>query len=322
MAALCGGVGAARFLRGLVDVVDGERVVAVVNTGDDVIIHGLHVSPDLDTVTYTLAGAISRDRGWGLEGETWAAMEALRRYPSSLSWFSLGDRDLATHLFRTQRLREGAALSTVTAEIAAAWGVSVVVLPVTDDRVETLMDAEDEGEIGFQDYFVRRVHAVAVRGVRFRGAETARPAPGVVDALHAAELVVICPSNPIVSIGPVLAVPGVREAVAARREHVVAVSPIVAGAALKGPADRLLRELGHEASVVGVARIYAGHHWPSDVLGGYMLGGMWLAIMVHVYRRRVRADDGTPRSGSGTDTEDAGSVPTRPRPWERGSPAG
>ena len=257
MAALCGGVGAARFLRGLVDVVDPEQVVAVVNTGDDAILHGLHVSPDLDTVTYTLAGAISRERGWGLEGETWAAMEALRRYPSGLSWFGLGDRDLATHLFRTQRLRDGATLSTVTAEIAAAWGVSVTVVPVTDDRVETLMDVEDEGEIGFQEYFVRRRHAVAVRGVRFRGVETARPAPGVLDALDAAEVVVICPSNPIVSIGPVLAVPGVREAVVARRQHVVAVSPIVAGAALKGPADRLLRELGHEASVTGVARLYA-----------------------------------------------------------------
>ncbi|HEX2047731.1 MAG TPA: 2-phospho-L-lactate transferase [Acidimicrobiales bacterium] len=257
VAALCGGVGAARLLRGLVDVVDPERVVAVVNTGDDVVLHGLHVSPDLDTVTYTLAGAISRERGWGLEGETWATMEALRRYPSTVSWFSLGDRDLATHLFRTHRLQDGATLSEVTAEIAAAWHVGVVVVPVTDDRVETLMDVEDEGEIGFQDYFVRRGHAVAVRGVRFRGAETSRPAPGVLDAVGTADVVVVCPSNPIVSIGPVLAVPGVREAVEARRERVVAVSPIVAGTALKGPADRLLRELGHEPSVVGVARLYA-----------------------------------------------------------------
>lgn len=257
MAALCGGVGAARFLRGLVDVVDPRRVVAVVNTGDDAVLHGLHVSPDLDTVTYTLAGAISRDRGWGLEGETWAAMEALGRYPSALSWFGLGDRDLATHLFRTQRLREGASLSTVTAEIAVAWDVAVRVLPVTDDRVETLMDVEDEGEIGFQDYFVRRAHAVAVRGVRFRGAGTARPAPGVLDAVETAGAVVICPSNPLVSIAPVLAVPGVRDAVVARRDRVVAVSPLVAGAALRGPADRLLAELGHEVSVVGVARLYA-----------------------------------------------------------------
>ena len=257
MAALCGGVGAARFLRGLVEVVDPTRVTAVVNTGDDVVLHGLHVSPDLDTVTYTLAGAISRERGWGLEGETWTVMEALGRYPSSLAWFNLGDRDLATHLFRTQRLRDGAALSTVTAEIAAAWDVAVTVLPMTDDRVETLMDVEGEGEIGFQDYFVRRGHRVAVRGVRFGSVETARPAPGVVEALRQAELVAICPSNPIVSIGPVLAVPGVRQVVAERRDRVVAVSPIVAGAALKGPADRLMAELGYEVSVVGVARLYA-----------------------------------------------------------------
>ena len=257
MAALCGGVGAARFLGGLVDVVEPHRVVAVVNTGDDAVLHGLHVSPDLDTVTYTLAGAISRERGWGLEGETWAAMAALARYPSRLSWFGLGDRDLATHLFRTQRLADGAPLSTVTAEIAEAWGVEVSIVPVTDDRLETLMDVEDEGEIGFQDYFVRRGHAVAVRGVRFRGAAVAKPAPGVLDALAAAEVVVICPSNPIVSVGPVLVVPGVRDAVVARRDRVVAVSPIVAGAALKGPADRLMAELGHEVSVVGVAHLYA-----------------------------------------------------------------
>jgi LPPG:FO 2-phospho-L-lactate transferase len=230
--------------------------VAVVNTGDDALLHGLHVSPDLDTVTYTLAGAISRERGWGLEGETWTTMEALARYPSRLSWFGLGDRDLATHLFRTQRLADGAPLSTVTAEIAAAWGVQVSVLPVTDDRVETVMDVEDEGEISFQDYFVRRAHAVAVRGVRFGGAEAARPAPGVLDAVASAGVVVICPSNPIVSIGPLLAVAGVREAVTACRDRVVAVSPIVAGAALKGPAGRLLAELGHEVSVVGVARLY------------------------------------------------------------------
>jgi LPPG:FO 2-phospho-L-lactate transferase len=257
IAALCGGVGAARFLHGLVDVMDPRQVVAVVNTGDDVVLHGLHVSPDLDTVTYTLAGAVSGAQGWGLEGETWAAMGALARYPSSLAWFNLGDRDLATHLFRTQRLREGATLSDVTAEIARAWDVAVTVLPMSDDRVETRMDVDGEGEIGFQEYFVARRHAVPVRGVRFEGAGGARPAPGVLEALGEAERVVICPSNPIVSIGPVLAVPGVRAVVEAGRDRVVAVSPIVAGAALKGPADRLLAELGHEVSVVGVARLYA-----------------------------------------------------------------
>lgn len=254
---LCGGVGAARFLRGLIEVVAPREITAIVNTGDDIVLHGLHVSPDLDTVTYTLAGAVSAERGWGLEGETWAAMDALACYPSAPTWFRLGDRDLATHLYRTHRLSQGATLSVVTSEIAAAWGVGVSVLPMTDDRVETLMDVPGEGEIGFQDYFVRRRHAVAVRGVRFDGVESARPAPGVLDGLAGAEVIVVCPSNPIVSIAPVLAVPGVAEAVAARRDRVVAVSPIVAGSALRGPADRLLGELGHEVSVAGVARLYA-----------------------------------------------------------------
>jgi LPPG:FO 2-phospho-L-lactate transferase len=254
--ALAGGVGAARMLRGLVAVVPPPEVTAVVNTGDDVVLHGLHVSPDIDTVTYTLAGAVNPDTGWGLAGETWSAMEALERY-RGLTWFRLGDRDLATHLYRTQRLREGASLSTITSEIAAAWGLDVRLVPMSDDPVETRVTIAGGGEVGFQEYFVARRHAVPVSAVRFAGAEVARPAPGVLEALAAAERVVVCPSNPIVSIGPLLAVPGVRSAVAARRDDVVAVSPIVAGAALKGPADRMLAELGHEPSVVGVARLYA-----------------------------------------------------------------
>jgi LPPG:FO 2-phospho-L-lactate transferase len=255
--ALAGGVGAARMLRGLVGVVDPARVVAVVNTGDDVVLHGLHVSPDLDTVTYTLSGAINDETGWGLVGETWATMDALDRYGTGLTWFRLGDRDLATHLYRTHRLDEGAPLSTVTAEIAAAWNLHLRLLPMTDDRVETRIDVVDEGEIGFQEYFVGRRHAVPVRAVRYVGADEARPAPGVLAALEVAETILICPSNPILSIAPVLAVPGVRAAVEKRRQETVAVSPIVAGAAIKGPADRLLVELGHESSVVGVARLYA-----------------------------------------------------------------
>ncbi|HET9442303.1 MAG TPA: 2-phospho-L-lactate transferase [Acidimicrobiales bacterium] len=265
LAVLAGGVGAARLLQGLVAVTDPAGITAVVNTGDDVVLHGLQVSPDLDTVTYSLAGAVSRDRGWGLEGETWQAMSALERFgpfapPGSgagRAWFRLGDRDLGTHLYRTQRRAEGATLSRATAEIAAAWGVGVRILPMSDDPVETRVTVAGEGEIGFQEYFVARRHAVAVEAVRFRGAEEARPAPGVLEALAQAERIVVAPSNPVVSIGPILAVPGIRPALAARRDDVVAVSPIVAGAALKGPADRLLRELGHEASVVGVARLYA-----------------------------------------------------------------
>lgn len=249
-------MGAARFLTGLVRVCPADEITAVVNVADDIELHGLHVSPDLDTVTYTLAGAVDPERGWGLAGETWTAMEALGRFPAARSWFNLGDRDLATHLYRTDRLHAGASLSEVTAEIAAAFGVVVRVLPVSDDPIETRVTTPD-GEIGFQEYFVQRRHDVPVSSVRFDGAVRARPGPQVLAALAGAERVVLAPSNPIVSIGPVLAVPGVRAAVERRREHVVAVSPIIAGAALKGPAARLLRELGHEASVVGVARLYA-----------------------------------------------------------------
>lgn len=254
---MCGGVGAARFLTGLVQVVPPEDITAVVNVGDDIDLHGLHVSPDLDTVVYTVAGAIDPERGWGLAGESWRAMEALDRYPEARTWFNLGDRDLATHLYRTDRLATGLPLSEVTADIARAWGLALRILPVTDDRLRTRVTVAGQGEIGFQEYFVGQRHEVPVSAIRFDGAEVARPAPGVLAALETAEQVVLAPSNPLVSIAPVLAVPGVREAVVARRDHTVAVSPIVAGAALKGPADRLLRELGHEASVVGVARLYA-----------------------------------------------------------------
>ncbi|MEJ5254698.1 MAG: 2-phospho-L-lactate transferase [Acidimicrobiales bacterium] len=255
---LAGGVGAARFLAGLVQVVDPSSITVIVNVGDDLELHGLHISPDIDTVTYTLAGVVDPERGWGLAGESWRAMESLSRY-GGLTWFNLGDLDLGTHLYRTQRLLDGAPLSTVTAEIAKAWGLEVRILPVTDDRLRTMVTLPDEGgiEVSFQEYFVRRRHEVRVSAVRFAGAATAEPAPGVIEAITAAELLVVAPSNPVVSIAPVLAVPGVRQAVMDRRDRVVAVSPIVAGAALKGPADRLLRELGYEATVVGVARLYA-----------------------------------------------------------------
>ena len=253
---LCGGVGAARYLRGLVRVVDPAEVTAVVNTADDLTLHGLRICPDLDTVTYTLAGGIDPERGWGLAGETWAAMEALDRYHGT-TWFRLGDKDLATHLHRTGRLYEGAGLAEITAEVAAGWGVGVRLLPMTEDPVATRFTLPAGDELTFQEYFVQRRHAVPVAAVRFAGVEVARPGPGVLDALATAERVVVAPSNPVVSIGPVVAVPGVREALEARRDDVVAVSPIIAGAALKGPADRLLDELGEEVSVVGVARRYA-----------------------------------------------------------------
>ncbi|MGI9120723.1 MAG: 2-phospho-L-lactate transferase, partial [Acidimicrobiales bacterium] len=238
---------------------------AVVNTGDDVWLHGLRVCPDLDTLTYTLAGAVDADRGWGLTGETWQTMAALERFASTapagsaagLTWFRLGDADLATHLYRTARLVDGTDLAQVTAEVTAAWGVATRLLPMTTEPVETRLTVAEEGEIGFQEYFVHRRHDVAVSAVRFDGIDVARPGPGVIDALAGAERVVVAPSNPVVSIGPILAVPGMSQALEARRADVVAVSPIVAGAALRGPADRLLTELGHESSVVGVARLYA-----------------------------------------------------------------
>jgi LPPG:FO 2-phospho-L-lactate transferase len=255
--ALAGGVGAARLLRGLVRVVDPADVTAVVNTGDDLVLHGLAISPDLDTITYTLADAVNPESGWGLKGESWRAMEALARYGGQ-TWFRLGDLDLATHLYRSQRLSEGATLSEVTAEIARSWGLRLRLLPMSDQPVRTVLHVEGEGEISFQDYFVRRRHEVAVNQVRFPGADAAEPAPGVLEAVREADTLIVCPSNPIVSIGPLLALPALAEALRSRRERTVAISPIIAGAALKGPADRLLRELGHEVSVVGVARIYAG----------------------------------------------------------------
>ncbi len=255
IAVLSGGVGAARFLQGLLAIVPPASVTAIANVGDDTVLHGLHISPDLDTVTYTLAGAIDPHQGWGLAGETWHAMEALERYGGT-TWFRLGDRDLATHLYRTQRLRDRVPLSAVTAEITAAWGLDLTLLPVTDDPLHTRIVVPDEGEIEFQEYFVHRRHDVRVSAVRFAGAVACRPAPGVLRALGDADVLVIAPSNPIVSIAPVLSVPGVDDAVRRRRDRCVAVSPIVGGAALKGPADRLLRDLGHEVSVVGVARIY------------------------------------------------------------------
>ncbi|MGA2471866.1 MAG: 2-phospho-L-lactate transferase [Acidimicrobiales bacterium] len=263
LVALCGGVGAARMLSGLVRVVPPDDITAIVNVGDDMVLHGLHISPDLDTVTYTLAGMDNRDAGWGVAGESWAVMDELGRLGGE-DWFRLGDRDLATHLFRTGRLRGGETLSSVTAELCRRRGIAVRLLPVTDDPLRTrvtLAEASSLGpagtEVGFQDYFVRLHHDVAVNGVRFEGASAARPSPGVTESLEQADTIVVCPSNPVVSIGPVLAVPGVREILATRRARVVAVSPIIAGAALRGPADRLMAELGTEASVVGVARLYA-----------------------------------------------------------------
>ncbi len=256
LVALAGGFGGPRLIGGLLDVLAPADITVIGNTGDDLELHGLHISPDLDSVVYRLAGGLNAELGWGLAGETWRAMEALDRYRGQ-TWFRLGDTDLATHLYRTGRLADGATLSDVTGEIARAWGLEFALLPMSDDRVETRVTVEGEGEIPFQDYFVRLRHGVPISVVRFDGADAARAAPGVIDALASADRVVIGPSNPIVSIGPILSIAEIRAAVVARRDDVVAVSPIIGGSALKGPAEHMLRELGHEASVVGVARIYA-----------------------------------------------------------------
>jgi LPPG:FO 2-phospho-L-lactate transferase len=260
LAALAGGVGAARFLRGLVRVVPPEEVVAIVNTADDDVFHGLYVSPDLDSVTYTLAGAEHPEQGWGLAGETFAAIDAMERYGVP-TWFRLGDRDLATHLYRTELLRSGATLSEATERITRSWGLGSRLLPMSDDPVSTRITVRSaEGatiELRMQEWFVRDRTVPPVVSVRFEGAEDAEPAPGVLDTLEHADTVLICPSNPVISIGPILAVPGVREILRRRRARVVAVSPIIAGAPVKGPADRLMQPLGIEVSCVGVARTYA-----------------------------------------------------------------
>ncbi len=254
IAVLCGGVGAARLLTGLVQVVEEEQLAAVVNTGDDAVMHGLYICPDLDTITYTLSGSVNPATGWGLEGESWQAMEALERIGGpERTWFRLGDRDLGTHLYRTGRLAEGASLTEVSAEIARAFGLRLRLLPMSDDPVRTELIAKSGGRLAFQEYFVQHRHEVAVEAVSFLGAEEAAPSPAAMEALARADLVVVAPSNPVVSIGPILALPGVSELLSSRRESVVAVSPIVGGKALKGPADRLLVELGGQASAAGVA---------------------------------------------------------------------
>jgi LPPG:FO 2-phospho-L-lactate transferase len=251
---LAGGVGAAKFLQGLVEVVDPREVTIIGNTGDDIDLHGLHISPDLDIVTYTLAGIHNAEQGWGIQGETYHTLAMLGRYGHP-TWFNLGDYDLATHIHRTERLRHGWPLSAITDEIRQALGVVPRILPMTDQRSETKI-VTDEGVLHFQEYLVQRRTEPAVRGVVYEGIEVARPAPGVCEAIQEADGIILPPSNPIVSIGTILAVPGVRQALAARRGRVVAVSPIVQGATLKGPADKLMVALGYEASALGVARYY------------------------------------------------------------------
>jgi len=252
--ALAGGIGASKLLLGLHRMMDPRDLTVIVNTGDDIVLHGLSISPDLDIVTYTLAGQVNPDTGWGFRDETFRALEQLAVYGRP-QWFHLGDRDLATHIHRTAMLRAGAPLSEVSDSIRQALGVRARILPMCEEPVPTIIDT-DQGRLHFQEYLVERRAEPIVRAISFDGIERAHPAPGVLEALEGARRIVICPSNPLISIGPILAVPGVRDAMRKRRTHVVAVCPIVGGKSLKGPSDQMLAQLGHDVSALGVGRMY------------------------------------------------------------------
>jgi len=253
--ALAGGVGAARFLSGLVKLIDEKDLSIIVNSGDDIELFGLHISPDVDIVAYTLAGIVDEAKGWGIRGDTFQCLEALRELGQE-AWFALGDRDLATHIFRTSRLKEGRKLSEVTAEITRILGLEMAILPMTDDKFETRIVTED-GAIHFQEFLVKRGAKDKVLGVKFLGADTAKPAAGVMEAIMNAKLVIVCPSNPVVSIGTILAVKGIKDALKRTAAEKVAISPIVAGAPIKGPADKLMKGVGLEVSAYSVAKLYA-----------------------------------------------------------------
>lgn len=251
-----GGVGASRFLEGLVQVVPSPEITVISNTGDDVDMFGLRVSPDTDIVIYALAGAVNPVSGWGLTGDTLNVVDQLQRFGYE-RWFSLGDRDLAMAIHRTRLVHEGVPMHKIVAGLVRAWGLALTVLPMSNERIETRISGPG-GEIAFQDYMVRLRTEIDVKSITFAGADTAKPAPGVIEAIRDAETVILAPSNPLVSIGPILAVPGLRDALTATKARRAAISPIIAGQVVKGPAAKMLESLGHEVSAVGVARIYQG----------------------------------------------------------------
>jgi LPPG:FO 2-phospho-L-lactate transferase len=253
--ALAGGVGASKLLLGLYEVMDPALLTIIVNTGDDIVLHGLNISPDLDIVTYTLAGIVDASKGWGYRGETFHALKRLVAYGRP-DWFNLGDRDLATHIHRTAMLAEGKTLSQATDSIRIALGVKSRILPMSDNSVPTVIDS-NEGPLHFQEYLVKRRAEPIVKGIRFVGAESALPAPGVLEAIRDADRILVCPSNPLISIGPILSVLSTRDELQARKEKVFAVCPIVGGKSLKGPSDKMLAQLGHDATALGVAKLYA-----------------------------------------------------------------
>ena len=267
---LAGGVGAARFLDGLTRIYPPDRITVIVNTGDDLEYLGEYISPDLDIVTYTLAGIVDDEKGWGIKGDTYHCMEQLERY-SAETWFRIGDRDFATHLLRTASLQQGFSLREVTEKIRTSLGVKVRILPMSNNRVATKVKTS-AGLLEFQEYFVKRKFADKVQTVTYEGADQAVPAEGVLSALKKSDVVILCPSNPILSIGPILAIPGIRDALGQATGKIVGVSPIVGGKALKGPLDRIMNDLGLEVSPYGVAQLYQG------VLDGFVIDDMDRAL--------------------------------------------
>ncbi|HEV2668268.1 MAG TPA: 2-phospho-L-lactate transferase [Blastocatellia bacterium] len=254
--ALAGGVGASKFLDGLSRVAPPEEISIIVNTGDDIELFGLYIAPDLDIVTYTLAGAVNPETGWGLAGDTFNCLEQLLGYTQTERWFNLGDRDLAAHIFRAQQLRQGRQLSEIAERLRTALGVKSRILPMTDTHTPTTI-ITTEGEMHFQEYLVKRRAQPKVTGIRFENIESAKPAPGVAEAVLSSDAIIICPSNPLISIGPILAVPGLRGLLERAEAPVVAISPVVGGASLKGPTDRMLADLGMQVSAAQVARLYS-----------------------------------------------------------------
>jgi LPPG:FO 2-phospho-L-lactate transferase len=262
--ALAGGVGASKLLAGLYRAMPPEELSIIVNTGDDLELFGLYIAPDLDIVTYTLAGIVNPETGWGIAGDTFHCLDELVRYNESERWFNLGDRDLATHIYRTEMMRRGQTLSQVAERVRLTHGVKARILPMTDTHVPTTI-LTDEGPMHFQEYLVKRRAQPRVTGIRFENIEAARPAPGVSEAIMEAKAIIICPSNPLISIGPILAVPGVHSLLKETPALVAAISPVVGGTSLKGPTDRMLSQLGLEVSATQVARLYA------DILDLYLI---------------------------------------------------
>ncbi|MCL7384832.1 MAG: 2-phospho-L-lactate transferase [Thaumarchaeota archaeon] len=278
---LAGGVGAAKLLDGLSSIVPPEELTIIVNTGDDCEFHGLHISPDIDIIIYTLAGLVDEEKGWGIKNDTFNCLEMLKVYGHD-TWFKLGDRDLATHIHRTMMLKSGYRLSEVTKDICTRLGLKQRIIPMTDDYFATKIRTDNE-TMHFQEYLVKRGSVDVIREIVYDGSENAKPAPGVIESIMEAEIVIICPSNPLVSIGTILAVKGVRQALRNTKAKKVAVSPIIGGTVVKGPADKMMRHLGIEVSALGVAKLYA------DFLDIFVMDEVDAALMHDVERLGIKA---------------------------------